>query len=183
MRGFLKIRTALGNQLLKKKKKQTPRNRAVYNFDNAKSVGILFDANHSDAFDSIIAFYKFLKKRGIKSQMLGYVEDKELPDQMVLRDNCEFVSLRDIDLWLRPKNEAGVNFMKETFDILFDLSLEDYFTMHYISTLSVAKFKVGRYKDTPNDYDFMINIDKKPSVEYLIEQIEVYVEILNKTST
>jgi len=114
--------------------------------------------------------------------MLGYVEDKELPDQMVLRDNCEFVSLKDIDLFLRPKNQAGQDFMNAEFDLLFILSLEEYFTLHYISTLSVAKFKVARYVESANDFDFMINIEKNPSIDYLIEQIIVYVAILNRRS-
>lgn len=165
---------------MRKKKKQTPRKRAVFNFETAKTAGVLFDANDPDGFTSIIDFSKFLKKEGIKARLLGYVEDKELPDQMVLRDNCEFVSLKDIDLFLRPKNQAGVDFMNTEFDLLFDLNLKEYFTAEYISTLSIARFKVSRFIKADNDFDFMINIEKNPSVEYLIEQIKIYVAILNK---
>lgn len=113
--------------------------------------------------------------------MLGFVESKEIPDNMVLRDNCELLTLNDIDLWMRPRTPEAVDFTNSDFNILFDVSMRDNFILHYLSTLSVANFKVGRYKTTENDYDFMINVEKKPSVEYLLEQIKIYVSILNKT--
>lgn len=167
--------------MLKNKKKRTPRTRVVHNFDTAKTAGILFDAGEPDSFHLLLDFTKYLKSNGIKSKMLGFVESKEIPDNMVLRDNCELLTLNDIDLWMRPRTPEAVDFTNSDFNILFDVSMRDNFILHYLSTLSVANFKVGRYKTTENDYDFMINVEKKPSVEYLLEQIKIYVSILNKT--
>ena len=180
MRGFLNIRIALGNQFLRKKKNQVSRNRSIYNFDTAKTAGILFDGNEEGTFQHIKEFSKFLKSKGIQTKLLGYVESKELPDEMVLWDNCDIVSLKEIDLLLKPKSPAAQEFLQTEFNILFDLSLKNYFTLHYISTLSPANFKVGRFTEDENDFDFMINVNKRPAVDYLIEHIRNYLSTLNK---
>ncbi|MBE0654798.1 MAG: hypothetical protein IH594_13430 [Bacteroidales bacterium] len=179
MRGFIKIRVALGEYVLKKRKKQSLRNRHVYNFDTAKTAGILFDANEPETFKCIKEFSKFLKSKGIKSKLLGYTESREIPGEMLLWDNCIPVSINEIDFLLKPKSENAQEFIRTEFNILFDLSLKQYFTMHYISSLSAANFKVGRYTEDANDSDVMINVSKNPTLEYFTEQIRKYIAILN----
>ncbi|MFW5645123.1 MAG: DUF6913 domain-containing protein [Bacteroidota bacterium] len=179
MRGFLKIRTALGNYILKKKIKNSTRNKQLYNFNTAKSAGILFDASDTGSFSYIKEFSRFLKSNGIKTQLLGYIESKEVPDEMVLWDDCNIVTIQDIDWFLKPKSPEALDFIAREFNILFDLSLTHYFTMCYISKLSSANFKVGRYTDEDNDYDLMIDITKNPRVDYFIEHINNYLSILN----
>lgn len=181
MRGFIKIREALGDYVLKKRKKQSLRNRHVYNFDTARTACIIFDANEPETFKHIKEFSKFLKSNGIKLKLLGYTESRELPDEMLLWDNCIPVSINEIDFLLKPKSEAAREFIRTAFDILFDLSLKHYFTLYYVSSLSLASFKVGRYTEEANDYDLMINVSKNPSLEYFTEQIRKYIAILNTT--
>ena len=95
MRGFLKIRTALGNYILRRKIKNSSRNKHLFNFDTAKSAGILFDASDTESFKFIKNFSKFLKSENIKTQLLGYIESKEVPDEMVLWDDCDIVSINE----------------------------------------------------------------------------------------
>lgn len=159
--------------------KTSPRKKQLYNFQTASSAGILFDAGDIASFKDIKEFSKFLKSKNINNRLLGYIESKEVPDEMVLWDDCDIVSINEIDWLLKPKTEAALNFMDTEFNILFDLSLNHYFTMCYISKLSSANFKVGRYTDDDNDFDFMIDIKKNPRVDYFIEQIKNYISILN----
>ncbi len=86
---------------------------------------------------------------------------------------------KDLDYLFRPRDEQRMNFTEKTFDILFDLSMNDYFPVVYLTTLSRASFKVGRYRETGSDNDFMIDIRNEFTVEFLIEQIKNYVSILN----
>ncbi len=172
---------ALGNYILKKKMKNSVRKRKLHNFESAHSAGILFDANDKEAFGHIKEFSGFLKSNNISTRLLGYVESNELPDEMVLWDNCDLVSLKDIDWFLKPKTVVANEFITTEFNILFDLSLEHYFTICYISKLSSANFKVGRYTEDDNDFDFMIDINKNPRVDYLIEQIKNYISMLNNS--
>jgi hypothetical protein len=179
VRGFLKIRTALGNYILRKKIKSSSRKKQLHNFETAKTAGILFDAGDTESFKYIKDFSKFLKSENIKPQLLGYIESKEVPDEMVLWDDCDIVSINEIDWLLKPSSPEALRFINTEYNILFDLSLTHYFTMCYISKLSSAIFKVGRYTEEDNDFDLMIDVRKNPQVDYLIEQIKNYLSILN----
>lgn len=159
--------------------KNSTRNKHLHNFETANSAGILFDASDTESFKYIKEFSKFLKSNNIRTYLLGYIESKEVPDEMVLWDDCDIVSINDIDWLLRPKSPAALDFINSEYNILFDLSLKHNFTMCYISKLSSADFKVGRYTDEDNDFDLMIDVNKNPRVDYFIEQIKNYISILN----
>ena len=51
--------------------------------------------------------------------------------------------------------------MDEPFDLLLNLSLEEHFPIHYITSLSPATFKAGRYLPIDESLDFMIDIEKE----------------------
>jgi hypothetical protein len=180
VRGFLKIRKKIGNYFLVRKMKNHPRKKELHNFDTAKTAGILFDANDVDSFKSIKEFSKYLKSLGINTRLLGFAESKEMPDEMVLWDDCDLINIKDIDWLLRPKAEVAGAFIKEEFNLMFDLSIDYNFTICYISNLSAANFKIGRFAHHDHDFDFMIDISKQPSIDFFIEQIKNYVSILNK---
>ena len=52
-------------------------------------------------------------------------------------------------------------FIKEPFDLLINLSLEDYYPIRYIIALSPALFKVGKFDANEIYLDFMIDIEKE----------------------
>ena len=97
----------------------------------------------------------------------------------LIRDQVNVLRPQDLDMLFRPKNNVAIAFIEREFDLLFDLSMHDYFTIDYMTTLSRASFKVGRYRKKENDYDLMIDIHKEPEVKFLVEQIKNYVSILN----
>lgn len=112
--------------------------------------------------------------------MFGYTPEKEIPDEVAIREKCDVISVKDLDWLFRPAGESAGKVLEEDFDILFDLSLTPSFPLSWLSELSTASFKVGRYSEDPNDYDLMIHIHSNPSIEFFIEQIKNYVSILNK---
>ena len=179
MSAFSKIRQSLGKRSLIKKQKKRIRNRVVHNFNTAKRVAVVFDTTDQETFRHIREFSKFLERSGIASKVLGYVDLEEIPGDFGLWENCQVICKRDLDYFFRPKDENILKFTDMDYDILFDLSMNDFFPLSYITVLSRAKFKVGRYKETYNDSDFMINISGEPTVEFLIGQINNYVSILN----
>ncbi|MCF8379654.1 MAG: hypothetical protein K9H49_08770 [Bacteroidales bacterium] len=181
MKIFVKIRKSLTRYSIRKKKTLRERNRKVHNFTSAKSIGIFFDINDTESFKAIRAFSKELKTKGISSEILGYVNSDEIPGELVLWEDCNVICTKDLDLIFRPKSPLSEKFILKEFDILFDLSLSDLITSYYIVSLSQAHFKVGKYTESENDLDLMININQNKSVKYLIEQINIYVEMLNKS--
>ncbi len=154
----------------------------VHNFDTARKACLLFDASRSDEFRHIREFAGFLSSKGITPYMFGYTPEKEIPDEVAIRDKCDVISVRDLDWLFRPGGESTLKVLEQDFDILFDLSLSPNFPLSWLSELSTASFKVGRYTEEANDYDLMININSNPDIKFFIEQIKNYVSILNKPS-
>ncbi len=162
-----------------RRKRKINRNRVVHNFQTAKDTAILFDATDPQTFRHIRDFSKYLEKQRIRTGLLGYVNSDEVPSDMVLWENCHVMCKKDLDFLFRPTDESVIQFMERDYDILFDLSMNDFFPLTFATVLSRAKFKVGRYKESLNDTDVMIDIKKEPTVDFLIEQIKNYVSILN----
>jgi hypothetical protein len=62
---------------------------------------------------------------------------------------------------------------------LIDLNINNDFPLEYISTLSVATFKVGAtgsYRD--EEFDLTINIGENQSTKYLVTQIKHYLSMI-----
>jgi len=176
---FSKIRLSLGKSSLLKRQHKRNRNRIVHNFNTARDTALVFDIADEENFRLIKEFSKFLEKLGIKTDLLGYVPDKEIPGGLLLWENCEIFCMNDLDFYFRPKTEPVQKFINHPYDILFDLSMNNFFPLTYTTVLSQARFKTGRYKESLNDSDLMINIDGEPSLGFLIEQTKNYVSILN----
>ena len=180
MKIFVKTREAIALRSVKRKKKNLIRNRRVHNFSTAKTVGIYFESKDAGYFNSVWKFSKNLEKDGIKSSLLGFVDDDEIPGEMSARENCVIFLRKQLDWAYRPKLEEVSNFTAKEFDILFDFSLKDTVPGFYIHTLSKAQFKVGRFRESENDIDLMIDTHDNNSIDYLIEQIKTYISMLNK---
>ena len=179
MKLFSKLRLRLGERALRKRAVLVKRNRKVHNFTTAGSAGIIFDATVTRSFPLVKSFGKFLNSMNISTLIIGYVNSDEIPGELILWDKCEFFKNKDIDILYRPRKEQVLSFIDTPFDILFDLSLNSHFPIRYIVSLSSASFKVGNFSEQPNDYDLMISMGEKKSLEYLIEQITHYVGLLN----
>ncbi len=181
MKIFVKPRESLTKSGIRRKKKLISRNRKVHNFTSATSVGIFYDTIDTESFQKIRDFSKQLMNLGLKTEILGYVNTDVIPSEMVLWDKCHVLNNKDIDWLFKPNNEYVNEFIEKEFDILLDLSLVYSVPSNYIVNLSRARFKVGRYQEAGNDLDFMINIEQKKTVGFLIEQINNYVSMLNSS--
>lgn len=178
---LFKIRLKAGQCSLRKKASLVKREKIVHNFNTAKKACVIFDASFPDGFQHITKFRKYLSSHNINSIVVGYVDADEVPGELILWKNCHFISKKDLDLIFRPKKSQMFSVMQENFDILFDLSLTYQFPIQYFSVLTTAEFKVGKFTDIMNDFDLMINIKEDQTIEYFIEQIIHYVNMLNKS--
>ena len=168
----------MGNFSLKKRLKKLKRQVKTHNFKTANSAGILFSSPDEQSFNAIREFLSFLSEKEMKVIALGYVPSKKIPHQFLMLKGINFYSKTDLNWYYKPKNEIIDNFVDHEFDILFDLSIKDYFTVNYVGSLSKATFKIGM-QDENSYQDLVIDVNKNKSVEYLIEQIKHYLNILN----
>jgi len=158
------------------------RKRKIYNFDTAKKAGLIFTCASEDDFIAVKDFKKYLEEKNIKTSALGFINDKQIPDHLLLRTGFNFFSLKNLDWYFRPKNQFINDFTNERFNILFDLSLTYHFPVHYIVTLSPAEYKIGRLCNT-EDYDLMIETGKNKQIAYLVEHIKHYLNMIHSRQT
>jgi hypothetical protein len=175
-----KIKISLGKNHLKSRLKTFKRKSQFFNFENAKTAGILFCCPDEHAFEAIKEFTSFLKLKNIEVNALCYYPGKKIPDKFLFHNHIDFFSNEDLNWYYKPKNASINQFIGKRFDLFFDLNINEYFPARFISSLSNGSFKVGMEKKENTDMDLMINIDKNKTVTYLIEQIKHYLALINK---
>jgi hypothetical protein len=169
----------IGLRILRKKQKKLVRKTRVHNFQTARSAVLLFDTSVKNAFPVIKSFKDYLNEQHIDCSVIGFVNEKEVPDQMLLRNHYEFITQKDTNWYKKPKGEVVNRFMDTVPDLLFDFTFNQSVEIQYLIKLSMAKFKIGYYTEQENDYDLMINIGQNSDVEYFVEQVKHYISILN----
>ena len=123
-------------------------------------------------------FLHFLSDQNNKVVALCFVDFKKVPDYYLLRKGFNFFSRKDLNLYFLPQTSFINDFIEKPFDILIDLSTNYNFPLHYICSLSKAKYKIGRQQPLYTNFDLMIDISKENNVEALIENIKYYVPVL-----
>ena len=177
---FNSLKYKYGHFVLSNKKKKIKRKRGIYNFNTANTCGVVFNATTQEAFEKARAFVDFLKSKSIKVSAIGFVNSKEVKDFYRETIHYKYFSRKNTNWYGKPKNTNVDEFINKNFDLLIDLSLSNDYPLEYIAAMSIAKFKVGRFTSEQGDYDFMINISKNKTHDFLIEQIAHYLTILNK---
>jgi len=151
----------LGRHAIRRELKNSRRQLASCNIQNAKSIGILFDATQQISFEIVKELVKDLEKNKSKVEVLGFVDSKQLIDHYLYRKGFNFFTHNELNWYYKPVGENVESFVKKPFDILLDLSLENPYPMNYILACSQAKFKAGRFCQDQEYLDFMIDIEKE----------------------
>jgi len=174
---FEGIKHKVGNYYLKKRMQENPRMVTTCNFDTAKRVGFLFEANSREQFEKIKAYLGTQVDKGLEIFAIGYVDADQIDDYFLLRKNINFFCKKDINWYYKPTPPFIDQFIDVDFDLLIDLSMRSIFPLEYISKASRAKFKVGRQIVFPH-LDLMITIDENATLNFFLEQLEYYLTIL-----
>ena len=86
-----------------------------------------------------------------------------------------------INWFQKPEGTEVINFIDQEFDILIDLTIEYSYPLNYICTLSRSRFKVGMKEEgETKDYDMLIDISKKKTIEFIIIQVKHYIKLINE---
>ena len=171
------IRKSFGAYDLRRKSRLIIRNKRIHNFTTARTAGIIFICRSEEEFTAVKEFKQFLENESITTDVIGYVNDKQVPDHYLLRTGFNFFCQKDTTWYYKPNKAFVEDFSKKTYDILFDLSLQTLFPVEYILKISPSVYKVGRYRKA-NQYDLMIDIKDDKTVPFLIGQIKHYLAII-----
>jgi hypothetical protein len=167
------FKTLIGERILVNLQKNSTRLPAFYTIGEAKNIGIIYNATEYISFEIIKNLVKDLSKDSKKITVLGYVNSKNLIDNYLYRKGFDFFSRNDLNWYFKPISQVVDQFIKEPFDLLINLSLDDHFPIRYITGISSATFKAGRYSPYDHYLDFMIDIEKeRRAMEHIQDEVE-----------
>ncbi len=175
-----KIKLFACNYYLNKELDNVKREKKIINLKEAKNIAVLYCLTDEQSLDTINKFVKGLQNdHNNKVIAIGFIENKYIPNYFFPKFYNHLITLKDLNWYGKPKNTFVTDFLKEEYDILINLSLEDIYPLQYICGLSKAKLKVGKYGDNNKKYyDFMIQINKKTTLDDFIKQIIHYLTII-----
>jgi hypothetical protein len=175
------LRLKVGSYFLKQEMRNRNRQSVGVRLEDAKTIGILFNADGEKAFKLVREFSELLRdggKRKIKA--LGFVPKVEVASFLQTSQDFDFFSKEELNWYFRPQGEKVSGFTKESFDILIDLRVERFIPFLFLVGLSKAKFKVGRYGAGLEEfYDLMIEVDDKTELEFFITQTKRYLDMID----
>ncbi len=136
-------------------------------FTGLAKVGILLDATDEATKIAALKFVDQLKKEAGNVQVLGYVDRKEIKEELPFDSFCK----KDLDWLWRPKDATTNQFKAQNYDLLINLCQTDCFPLEYLAVSINANYKIGTLTDYPNNYDLML--DSKNLSKYL-EQVNFF---------
>lgn len=152
-----------------------------FSFYGVRTVGMIFDASNPEDYELVKRYVVYLRENAKKVKVLGYFSQKNIPPLTYSKLEYDFFSSKEVNWFEKPTTHIIDNFMNEEYDLLIDLNIHDHFPLKYISALSKAKFKVGKYKEEDEEiYDMMIDADNTQTLKYFLRQIDTYITMLNK---
>jgi hypothetical protein len=155
------FKSLVGERILLNHQKVHARVPACFTINDASNIGIIYNATENISFEIIKNLVKDISFDSKKVMVLGYVDSKNLIDNYLYRKGFDFFSRNDLNWYFRPITPGVTNFISEPFDLLINLSLDDHFPIRYITSLSSARFKAGRYSPDDKCLDLMIDIEKE----------------------
>ena len=175
------IKHRIGQYIFQRDLKYNKRKKVIYNLEDAKSIGILFEATTKQDIRRVkpLVDYFFGLKKDVKA--FGFVNDKGYQECHIPKLQYDFFNKKDLNWYYKPQNSYVKNFIKKEYDILINLSDSSCIPIKYLVASSIAKFKVGKHEEGYDIYDLMIKLDKKEdSISKLISEIAKYLNIINK---
>jgi hypothetical protein len=177
-----KLRTWLGHYRFVKDAKRVNRKPQVVNFEEAVRIGVLYDATDDRDSESIKNYVRNMRNNYKKDVLaMGYVDKKSLRKTQYAQRGLDFFTRKDLNFRMIPVSPIVHNFINEKFDILINLNSGKCFPLKYISALSNAKFRVGRYNLYTSDcFDMMIKIKGEPPLKTILEEMEHFLRLIKK---
>lgn len=151
------------------------------NIDSAGTVGILYCGDNAADVERMKKYVHTLRDMGKQVKSLGFINIKEVPPGLNGSEMHQYFSLKELNWYGKPSSQFIHNFVKEEFDMLFDFGLSSQLPILFVTSMSKAKCKVGRYLEKYVDlYDVMIEADENKKLDYVIQTTNDYMMALNK---
>jgi hypothetical protein len=177
---FRNTRLKIGNSILLRKVARIRRKISYSGFDKVKTIGLVWDASATVDFPSISRFYQKMHDRGTDVRVIAYYPEKELPDRYTAIRFLTCIKKDETSFFYLPSSREVDTFIRSSFDVLIDLNFTSELPLSYITTLSLASFKVGLTGSYlgHETFDLMMELKKPVQVENYLNEIIRYLEMI-----
>lgn len=173
-----KIRLFFLKKAIKKEVGKLKRNVQIFNLDEAKSFGVVYDASTENDFGRAASLIRHLQAQGKYVKSMGMAPYKVKPHYLPIKLSYHYITLSELNWYRKPHGKFVDEFVNYEFDVLIDLNLKGDESLRYISSLSKAKFKIGLFtEDYKDTYDFMLQGIEPDKVSLFIKEVLHYLEI------
>lgn len=155
----------------------------VSNYNEARSIGIIYKEKNESFFILVKQFVKYLKaEHGIRDILaMSYIEEKHIPHWQLHKLELDYFTAAELDWRMKPTASNVEDFISKDFDILLDFTLEKHPPLMYILSKSRARFKVGAWNPAKKDQlDLMVDINETNTFDQYVSKLNHFLTILNK---
>jgi hypothetical protein len=176
------IRAWIGSNRFLKEMRKVDRKREVISFEDADTIGILYDATDERDSDTIKNYVKNVRLNFKKEIFaIGYVDKNAVGKTQYAQVGLDFFTKKDLNFSMKPSNNIINNFINEEFDILINLNSGKCYPLKYISAMSRARFRVGRFSSSNSIYfDMMVKLSGDPPLKIVIDEIEHFLRLIKR---
>lgn len=177
-----KIKNKIANIGLNKQLAKQVRQKEFINLEDARSIGIVFEATNLDDFERIKKYVLKLKEQGKKVHAVGYFDQKISPTNISYpKTEFDFFNNKELKAMGQPSSPYIQTFISEIRDILIDFNILNKYPLRYISVNSYAKCKIGiDIPENKSSHDILIAIKPENGIAEYIKQTDIYLTMINK---
>jgi hypothetical protein len=181
---FKNLRLKIGKLILSRNVASKKREVSYSNFRNVRSIGIVWDATRPSEFASLSRFHQKMQEVRIDVMIFGYFPGNNLPDQYTAIRYLRCIRKDEINSFYHPDSAEAKAFICKGFDILIDINFDKLFPLTYVTSVSMARFKVGLFENdsTESPFDLMMEIKRPVDIDNYLALVIQYLEMIKDKS-
>jgi hypothetical protein len=163
----------------KKYKGDNAPSRINVNYDQAKSVGLLFTSDELESVEALTNFIKHLQQDGKQVKALTFQNSKgKEVNHPSFSFNHHVITEKDVSLLGEIKSFLVDDFINTDFDYLFCVAAKPVDVFENILLKSKAKCRIGKYMEGHGNFELMIKLNDNEGTDVLIQQMYHYVKTI-----
>jgi hypothetical protein len=171
----------LGDFILKRKRAKLIREVYFKKLSDVKSVLIIYDCTNPETEEKVRSFARYFIEERLEVESIGYYSKVGKNISKPIDElGYSYFDKKDLNSYKFPKSLKIKKTISNQYDLMIDLNMKEHFSLEVLSSLSRSRFKVGSNNKYGNEiFDLTIDI-KENNLDYLIEQIKIYLGMINK---
>lgn len=165
----------LHNQVVSRK-----RSTKQVNLESATSIAIIYYLPDEETYKKAEVIIAQIAAMNLKTRVVCYSPLKFDPHYFIPKITQDIINSKNLNFRFHPDKPFVNEFINTEFDLLIDLSLTENLPLLYLSTMSKAGLKVGRFDESYQDiFDLMIQLKEDETIDSFAKQIFHYLNQIN----